>query len=160
MERSGGTSPHSLTLRAAQSADLENVITAHAQAFAAERGVNPLNYESAAFRQRCQDRIDRCQTWIHEQDGELLFKVELMGQTSDFSYIEGVWTNPKYRGLGLGKRCLMAMADRLLVNSKVVCLLADENESKRIAFYNTSGFEKCGRFIARHYAPKIESDKL
>jgi predicted GNAT family acetyltransferase len=158
MGRSHSISPNSLNLRPATSADLDNVIAAHAQAFIAERGVNPLNCESAAFRQRCQDRIERCQTWIYEQDGELLFKVELMGQTTHFSYLEGVWTNPAYRGLGLGKRCLAAMADRLLVDSKVVCLLADENEAKRTAFYDTSGFEKCGRFIAHHYAPKLESD--
>ena len=113
-------------LRLATVDDLDLIVPAHAQSAFDESGINPLDVDPEGFRQRCARRIEQGQTWVWVDEGKLMFKAEVITDTPDVVYLEGVWVDPAERGKGYGLRCMSQMGRALLVNTNAVCLLVNE----------------------------------
>ena len=47
--------------------------------------------------------------WVLEEDGKLIFKTDIMADTSDVVYLEGIWVSQTERGKGIGRKCLPAV---------------------------------------------------
>lgn len=105
-----------------------------------ESGVNPLIVDPEGFRQRCLRRITKGRTWVLIEDGELIFKADVISQTSDVIYLEGVWVNEKRRNDGTGIRCMNQLSETLLQQAKSICLLVNENNKQAQHFYSKCGF--------------------
>jgi predicted GNAT family acetyltransferase len=74
------------------------------------------------------------------ENQKLIFKAEVVSETPETVYIEGVWVAPEARGQGLGKSCMSQLARTLLCKTKSICLFVnDENEEAR-RFYRQSGY--------------------
>ena len=135
-------------LRRATMDDLDAVVAAHAQGTLAEKGKNPLQIEPDAFRRRCAQRIEQQVTWIAGTEGELVFKAEMICASPDVAYLEGIWVPPTLRRSGYGQLYLAALGALLLEKSRYVCLLANEAQPARLAFYKKAGFTSAGHFLA------------
>jgi ribosomal protein S18 acetylase RimI-like enzyme len=133
-------------LRLATLCDLELVVPAHAQSAFDESGIDPLQVDPEGFRQRCARRIRQGQTWVWIEDGRLIFKAEVITDTSLVTYLEGVWVDPRDRGKGNGSRCMSQLGRIFLMRSSSVCLLVNEKAECAIAFYERAGYKFIGYY--------------
>jgi predicted GNAT family acetyltransferase len=133
-------------LRLATLTDLDLVVPAHAQSAFEESGVNLLQIDPEGFRQRCARRIEQGQTWVWIENGKLLFKAEVLTETTLVTYLEGVWVDPLERGKGYGVRCITQLGQDFLTRSSRVCLLVNEKSEGARAFYKRAGYKFIGYY--------------
>ena len=133
-------------LRTATIDDLDLIVPAHAQSAFEESGIHPLVKDPEGFRQRCARRIEQGQTWVWVEDGKLMFKAEVLANTPEVAYLEGVWVDPSERGKGRGLRCMSQLSRELLSRSASVCLLVNEKFEAAQRFYKKAGYKLVGNF--------------
>jgi uncharacterized protein len=135
-------------LRLATSDDLDLIMPVHAQMAFEESGVNPLEADPVGFRSRCLRRIEKSRTWVWIESGELIFKADIVSDTPDSSYLEGVWINPAHRSKGFGLRCLSQLVRDLLEKKPhaSVCVFVNEQNVDALNFYQRAGFKDRGIF--------------
>ena len=134
-------------LRLATLADLPLVMPAQAEMAVEECGVNPLEVDPAGFRERCARRIARGRVWVAVgPDGLLDFKADVMAETPEAVYVEGVYVRRAARGRGVGRRCVLRLTRELLARSRAVCLLVNERNLEAQVFYRKTGFRFRGLY--------------
>lgn len=127
-------------LRLATVKDLDLLIPVHAEMALGESGIDPRQQDASGFKARYVRRIEQGRTWVLTEGGTLQFKAEVVAETPETSYIEGVWVNPEMRGQGYGRRCMSQLARMLLWRTKSICLFVnDENEDAQ-RFYKQVGY--------------------
>jgi uncharacterized protein len=133
-------------LRPATLADLELILPVQAEMAYEESGVNPLTVDPDGFRARCARRIARGRTWVWVEAGQLIFKADIMADTAETVYVEGIYVNAAARGRNIGTRCLSQLNHTLLQHTQSVCLLVNEQNRAAQAFYQCSGFKMRGHY--------------
>ncbi|MDQ3804829.1 MAG: GNAT family N-acetyltransferase [Acidobacteriota bacterium] len=128
-------------LRLATAADVDLIAPVHAALAEAESGVNPLDTDPEGFVRRCLRRIEQGRTWVVVSDGRLVFKTEVQADTPEVVYLEGVYVHPQERGTTLGRRYMGQLCRRLLARTRVLCLLANEENERAQRFYRICGFK-------------------
>jgi len=128
-------------LRVATLEDLDLVVPAHAQTAFDESGIDPLIENPEGFRKRCERRIEQGQTWVWVEEGKLMFKAEVLTDTPEVAYLEGVWVDQAERGKGVGLRCMSQLTRELLSRSSSVCLLVNEKFQAAQRFYEKAGYK-------------------
>jgi predicted GNAT family acetyltransferase len=127
-------------LRLASAEDLPLLLPVHAEMALEESGVDPRQQDAAGFYKRYARRIAQGRTWVLTEDGKLQFKAEVVADTAETTYIEGVWVNPAARRQGCGHRCMSQLARMLLWRTRSICLFVnDENEDAQ-RFYKQAGY--------------------
>jgi GNAT superfamily N-acetyltransferase len=134
------TGGEALDLRPATKDDLSLVMPAQAEMAVAECGVNPLEIDPAGFRSRCMRRAERGRIWVTVRDGRLAFKADIMAETPEAVYLEGVYVDREERGKGYGRRCLLQLGRMLLSRSRSICLLVNELNREAQSFYYGAGY--------------------
>lgn len=129
-------------LRLANLDDLDLVVPAHAQLAFDESGIDPLAADPEGFRQRCARRIELGQTWLWVEEGRLTFKADVITDTPEVIYLEGIWVDPGERGKGHGFNCMSQLSRELLARTRSVCLLVNERFEAAQRFYKRAGFEQ------------------
>jgi len=127
-------------LRPAQVNELELVMPIQAQLAFVESGVNPMEVDPHGFRERCLRRIEQGRTWVVVENGELIFKADVISKTAEVSYLEGVWLREDCRHKNLGTRFMSGLMRRLLKDTKSICLLVNETNEWAHGFYRKCGF--------------------
>ena len=127
-------------LRPATSEDLEQVMAVQAQMAYEECGVNPMEKDPEGFRRRCLRRIEQGRVWVWAEGGRLIFKADIISDTPEVIYVEGVWVAPEGRGRGYGLRCLSQLSRDLLGRAEAVTLLVNEKSAEAIGFYRRAGY--------------------
>ena len=128
-------------LRLATVDDLDLIMPVHAQMAFAETGVNPLEKDPEGFRQRCTRRIENGRTWVLVQNGALLFKADVISDTPEVMYLEGIWVTPDERGKDYGLRSMSQLAQTLLSRRQSLCLLVNEKNTAAQLFYKRAGYK-------------------
>lgn len=128
-------------LRRATLRDLEMVMPVHAEMAHDESGVNPMEKDANGFRLRCARRIEQGRVWVLIENGRLIFKADIVSDTPDVVYLEGIYVAPEERGNGIGYRCLSQLTRNLLARTKSVSLLVNEQNETASAFYQKVGFK-------------------
>ena len=127
-------------LRPATVGELALVMPIQAELAYAESGINPMQVDPEGFRQRCLRRIEQGRTWVLVVNGFLVFKADVISKTPEVIYLEGIWLREDYRNKNLGKRLMSELLQRLLENTKSVCLLVNETNEWAQGFYRKCGF--------------------
>ena len=122
-------------LRQATLGDLDQIVEAHALMVFEEIGVNPLAADAAGFRQRCALRVERGQVWTLIERGELIFKADVVTETPEATYIEGLWVNPAHRLKGYGRSCWASLSRALLKRTPAFCWFVNAQFSVARSFY-------------------------
>lgn len=133
-------------LRLAVADDLPLILRVQAAMAVAECGVNPLAVDPEGFRARCARRIERNRIWVLVDGGTLIFKADIMAETPESIYIEGVYVNRRHRRLGHGRLCLQTLGQILLSRSDSVCLLVNERNVAAQSFYYSVGYNLRGLY--------------
>jgi predicted GNAT family acetyltransferase len=128
-------------LRLATLDDLELVMLVQAEMAFAESGINPMETDPLGFRTRCGRRIEQGRVWVLVENGRLIFKADIMSDTSEVIYLEGIYTAPEDRGKGHGLRCLSQLSRNLLARTKSICLLVNELNQAAHGFYQKAGYK-------------------
>jgi predicted GNAT family acetyltransferase len=85
-------------------------------------------------------RIEARKVWVVVQDGQLQFKADVVADTPEVIYLEGVYVGQQQRGQGFGARCLAQMTNELLRQSDSVCLLANLANHAAQKCYRKAGY--------------------
>jgi uncharacterized protein len=129
------------TLRQATVDELELIVPVQAQMAFEESGVDPLERDPSGFRARCLRRIKQGRTWVVVDNGELAFKADVVSETSQVIYLEGVWVTERNRNQGFGASCMSELSRNLLKRAQSVCLLVNYKNTKAQAFYRKCGYQ-------------------
>jgi ribosomal protein S18 acetylase RimI-like enzyme len=127
-------------LRLATLEDLPLLMPVHAQMALEESGVDPRELDAAGFYERYARRIAQGRTWVLTENGTLQFKAEIVAETPETTYIEGVWVNPASRRQGHGRRCMSQLARMLLWRTKSICLFVNDENDAAQNFYKRAGY--------------------
>jgi uncharacterized protein len=128
-------------LRRATLRDLEMILPVQAEMAYEESGVNPMEKDPSGFRLRCARRIEQGRVWVLIENGRLIFKADIMSDTAEVVYLEGIYVAPEERGNGIGRRCLSQLTRNLLARTKSVSLLVNEQNQMASEFYLKAGFK-------------------
>lgn len=131
-------------LRPATIADLSLIVPVHAALAFEESGVNPLEVDPEGFYERCRRRIEEQRVWVLVEDGQLIFKADVISDTDAVVYLEGIYVHPEQRGKGYGSRCLSELACKLLRHTKSISLLVDQERRQAQNFFRKLGFVSRG----------------
>lgn len=130
-----------LGLRLATLEDLNIVMTTHARMASEELGlVDPIVADPKGFPERCARRIHQRRVWVLTENGSLVFKADVVADTPDAIYLEGIYVNPEKRGQGYGLSCITQLTRSLLKRSRSICLLVNDRNHKAHHFYHRTGF--------------------
>lgn len=138
--------PEVTGLRPATRDDLEHVVQAQAAMALEISGVDPLKKDPAGFRERYLRRIDKKRVWVLIEDDRLVFKTDVIADTPQASYIEGVYVTPGERGKGLGRRCFIALGRILMDQAKAIYLFVENQNLRPKSFYVNLGFSEAGQY--------------
>jgi predicted GNAT family acetyltransferase len=141
-------------LRLATADDLELVMPVQAEMAYAESGVNPLERDPEGFRRRCARRIEMGRVWVWVEDGRLIFKAEIISETPEVIYLEGIWVNPDERGKGYGLRCMSQLGRELLGRVGSLSMLVNERNSKALSLYRRAGYKLRGCYDTIYLQPR------
>ena len=111
-----------------ENATMEHLLpVAEAQAEVAfmESGVDPMLKDRDGFLKRVARRIEQNRVFIVTDGDLLVFKADIIAETEDVIYLEGVYVNEKYCGRGIGPKCLSKLSLELLTRVENICLLSN-----------------------------------
>jgi predicted GNAT family acetyltransferase len=128
-------------LRQATLDDLAIILPVNAEMVYEESGVNPLDVDATGFRERWLRRIEQGRVWVWTDNGRLIFNADVMSETPEVIYLEGIYVDANERGRGYGLRCLSQLSSRLLQHTKSLCLFVNEQNVRAQGFYQRAGFE-------------------
>lgn len=128
-------------LRLAAEDELLEIAEAHAEVALMESGVNPLEKDREGFLQRTLRRIKQERTFVVFENGKLLFKADIVAETPEVVYLEGIYVAPDERGKGTGSKCLSQLSRLLLNRVKHVCLLSNVDFKEAHSAYLKAGFK-------------------
>lgn len=129
-------------LRPATLEEAEHVASINALLASEERDSDPRHSDPAGFRARIERRISQNRIWIWMRGGKAIFKADIIGDTPEMIYLEGIYVNPDDRRKGYGKRCLLQLYSNLARQNRSVCLTVNQRKADAVAFYVRAGF-KC-----------------
>lgn len=127
-------------LRQATLDDLDTFVEVNSEMLKTETGSDPLKRDPQGFRNRIEQRITRGRNWIWTQDGKLLFKADIIADTPQVIYLEGIYVEPGERGKGYGSMCLKQLCRTLLRRTGSICLTFNATREKTRSFYTKAGF--------------------
>ena len=127
-------------LKLATEEDLDVVMPIQAQLAFQESGIDPSRVDPVGFRRRCLRRIQQRRTWVLFEGDTLIFKADVISETNDVIYLEGIWVREEARNDGTGRRCMAELSRRLLTKTNSLCLLANELNTRALKFYKKCGF--------------------
>jgi len=132
---------HITHLRPATLDDLEHVLNVNATLAFEEGGVSPFQRDPEGFRARAIRRIRQSRVWLGIKDEVPIFKADIVGDTPEAIYLEGIQVTPEERMKGHGKRCLAQLSSTLLRRTKSICLTVNQRKADTVKFYVKAGFD-------------------
>jgi len=127
-------------LRTATSNDLEKLLAVNAAMAFEEGGSSPMQRDPSGFRNRMVRRIEKQRVWVLFDGNRLIFKADVVSQTPQVAYLEGIYVHPEERGQGYGSSCLRHVCSMLLQSSKSLSLTVNHHNQKAAEFYTKTGF--------------------
>lgn len=127
-------------LRLASAGELLQIAEAQAQVAFVESGVDPMLKDRDGFLRRVARRIEQGRIHVVFDGDKLVFKADIIAETDDVAYLEGVFVGPDYQGKGLGAKCLSALTVELLSRVSHVCLLSNEAFKSAHRSFEKAGF--------------------
>lgn len=133
-------------LRLATIDELEKILAVNSAMAFEEGGMRPLQSDPTGFRSRTARRIEKGRVWVWIEDNRLIFKADVVSETPEVAYLEGVYVHPDERGKGYGSRCVAQLSSMLLQNAEAICLTVNERNRDAIEFYTKAGFRRHSQY--------------
>jgi predicted GNAT family acetyltransferase len=128
-------------LRPATLNDIDKVIAVNASMALQEGGRSPMQHDPGGFRSRTARRIEQGRIWVWVQDERLVFKADVVGETPQVAYLEGIHVHAEERRKGYGLSCLTSLSTILLARTQSICLTVNEKNKQAAKLYEKAGFK-------------------
>ncbi|MEP6850191.1 MAG: GNAT family N-acetyltransferase [Acidobacteriota bacterium] len=128
-------------VRKAESNELTDIAEAQAAIAFMESGVDPMLKDREGFMNRVLRRIEQNRVFVVYEGDKMVFKADIIAETAEVIYLEGVYVAPEYRGKGVGSSCLAKLTLNLLKRVQNVCLLSNINFIDAHMSYVKAGFK-------------------
>lgn len=135
-------------IRPAKIEELLPVAEAQAEVAFVECGVDPMQKDRAGFLRRVARRIEQGRIFVVVENEKLIFKADIMSETEDVIYLEGIYVAPEQRGKGVGSRCLSKLSSSLLNRVQNICLLSNVRFQRAHQSFRNAGFKSTDRCTA------------
>lgn len=112
-------------IKNAEMSQLLPVAEAQAEVAFLECGVDPMIRDRVGFLKRVERRIKQDRVFVVLDGDQLVFKADIIAETADVIYLEGIYVAPEYRGRGIGSKCLSSLSLGLLGRVEHICLLSN-----------------------------------
>jgi ribosomal protein S18 acetylase RimI-like enzyme len=129
-----------LDLEVATDAHLDQVVSASAAMAREEAQDDPQARNPDLFRSRIQDRLTRGRDFIYREKNQLLFKTNVAALSTLGGQIEGIYTLPSQRRLGIGRRGTAAVTTWVLERAQRAVLLVNEDNVGARGLYESLGY--------------------
>ena len=133
------------TLRLATSEELIQVAVAQAEVAFMECGVDPMVNDREGFLKRVERRIEQGRIFVVFEGEKLVFKADVIAETTETAYLEGIYVAPEHRGQGIGSKCLAELTLELLNRVENVCLLSNVDFESAHKSYFKAGYRATDR---------------
>ena len=128
-------------VRKAEPNELTDIAEAQAAIAFMESGVDPMLKDREGFMKRVLRRIEQNRVFVVYEGDKMVFKADIIAETAELIYLEGVYVAPEYRGKGVGSSCLAKLTLNLLKRVQNVCLLSNINFIDAHMSYVKAGFK-------------------
>lgn len=135
-------------IRAARMEELQEVAEAQAAIAFMECGVDPMLKDREGFLKRVARRIEQGRIFVVFENGEMLFKADIIAETSDVIYLEGIYVAPSHRGQGVGSACLAKLSLELLNRVQHISLLSNVTFTDAHRSYMKAGYKNTGSCVS------------
>ena len=142
---------HVRGLHPAELADSDRVIAINSMMAFEETGINPLERDPQGFRQRVTRRIRQGRVWVLIDNGRIVFKADVISETPQVVFIEGIHVDREHRGRGNGFRCLTQLGRQLLARTSSVCLVVNQENKRARALYNKAGYRVDSNYVTAFF---------
>ena len=126
---------------------LEQVAEAQAEVAFIECGVDPMLKDREGFLKRVARRIEQDRVFTVYEDGKLIFKADIIAETPETIYLEGVYVHPDLRGQGVGARCLAFLTQELLSRAENICLLSNVDFDSAHRSFEKAGYKRTDQCV-------------
>jgi predicted GNAT family acetyltransferase len=134
-------------LRPSRPEDFASILPAAAAMFEEEVGYSPFLGGEEHYRRRVKALIAQGHSFSHLDDaGEVIFKADLGAVAGGVSQVQGVWVNPRYRGLGLSAGYMASVVRLAQRHATVTSLYVNDYNARARAAYERVGFRPVGTF--------------
>lgn len=141
-------------LRIACAADLHSVVSINAALAFEENGIDPRAKDPDGLWQRTARRISQGRVWVLTERGQMVFKADVISETPQAAFVEGVYVLPEQRRKGYGLRCMTQLACKLLKRVSSICLVVNEDNVKARVFYIKAGFNFCSQYNTAYFTAR------
>jgi ribosomal protein S18 acetylase RimI-like enzyme len=141
-------------LRTATLADIEQVVCINAEMAFGENGVNPLKVDPEGVRQRMRRRVQQGRIWVVFEKGRIVFKADVISETPEVIFLEGIYVHPDERGRGLGFRCLTELGRRLTSRDTSLSLVVNQTNTSAQRLYSKSGYTLHSHYRTVYFQPE------
>jgi GNAT superfamily N-acetyltransferase len=135
-------------IRPARMEELQEVAEAQAAIAFVECGVDPMTRDREGFLKRVARRIEQGRIFVVFENGEMIFKADIIAETSDVIYLEGIYVAPSHRGQGIGSACLAGLSLELLNRAQHISLLSNVSFTDAHRSYLKAGYKNTGSCVS------------
>jgi GNAT superfamily N-acetyltransferase len=133
-------------IRLATEKDLPWLVSANLRLNDEDLGVDPARVDAILLEVRIRERLELHCTWVHDQAGQPVAKLDIGIRGPYGALIEGVFTETGARGQGHGKRLVAAVSSRLLDEYPAVGLHVGRDNQSAMRAYATAGLHEAEDF--------------
>lgn len=101
------------------------VAEAQAEVAFIESGVDPMIRDREGFLKRVARRIEQGRVFVVMDGDNMVFKADIIAETENVIYLEGIYVSPRYRGREVGSKCLASLSLKLMGRAEHICLLSN-----------------------------------
>ncbi|QKT07065.1 GNAT family N-acetyltransferase [Gordonia sp. X0973] len=128
-------------------ADLDLYFPAAVEMFTAEIGLDPRAPDGGRlYRNRLAGLIDAGRVFARFDGDRVVFKAEIGAMSHAVGQIQGVWVDPRFRSVGVGKAGTAAVASAIRAHGRTPSLYVNDFNTTARAAYAAVGFEQVGTF--------------
>ncbi|HXG84225.1 MAG TPA: GNAT family N-acetyltransferase [Pyrinomonadaceae bacterium] len=131
-------------VRLAEREELAPIAEAHAEVAFAESGIDPMMKDRNGFLARTLRRIEQKRTFVVFENNKLVFKADVVAETAEVIYLEGIYVAPEFRGQGIASSCLSKLSAELLCRAEHICLLSNVKFRSAHRSFLKAGFKNTG----------------
>ncbi|CAN5638869.1 GNAT family N-acetyltransferase [soil metagenome] len=128
-------------IRLANADELLQVAEAQAEVAFIECGVDNMQKDREGFLKRVTRRIEQGRIFVVFDNGKLVFKADIISETDDVIYLEGIYVAPGFRGQGIGSSCLAKLSLELLNRVSHICLLSNVDFKNAHQSFTKAGYK-------------------
>ena len=83
----------------------------------------------------------------------MIFKADIISETPETAFVEGVYVQPEARRQGYALRCMTQLARNLLGRIGSICLVVNEDNKRAQACYQKAGFQIRSSYTTAYFPP-------